>query len=367
MKPTLEQYMDPENIPKKYGGKLDYKFGDLPNFDSSIHKALKWSAPEKLNGYDTMPTGPIRWERYENGNLAAVAVGTEDGKPRNKKIAVLTPSSNVVQTSLGAGHQGHQLFRTTSGVETHPPTPPVDQIDIMEPTREESPAGANRSPSTVTKSPLGVAQPLSTDAPGGTYLDYSDAAAPTATATDTTTTTTTLPYRDGPPATAGVETADNATTHHPSVDRQGTSSTRYAGQSHTHAHGDASAATPLTAGAAGDNYGVMEPNTVGQAPKEHPMPEGAADDGAASASYLDQAKQMAGQALETAAAAGSTALAAVGVSSASNNDNKTAEEDQASSVPRDPRVEQVQPEKVEDFLRAKYPSEGTTKEADAKI
>lgn len=40
VKPTLLQYMDEENIPTKYGGKLDFKFGDMPILEPAIADSL---------------------------------------------------------------------------------------------------------------------------------------------------------------------------------------------------------------------------------------------------------------------------------------------------------------------------------------
>ena len=347
MKSTLEQYIEPENIPKKYGGQLDYKFGDLPNLDATIQKSLTWSSPAKEGGRDTFPTGPIRWQRYENGDLAAIAVGSVKGKARDTKVAVLHPSTKAVQTSLGAGHQGHQMFRTTSGIDTHPATPPDNQVDVMESSREESPEGRVSSTSARGPAPAlvtGAVTAIGTGASGGTYLSYQDVAL--------TSTTTTLPHHGGPPA--GSETYqessfEEAQTHQPSTDREGTSTTRYAEQSNTHAQGTLSEGTPHTKGSHGDTYSVMEPNTVGQAPKEYPLPP---TEEPAAPSYLDQAKSLAGQAYGTATSVGTSALAAVGVGGAKE---ETAEE-KPKTTPHDPAVDAAEPAQVEAFLRAKYSS-----------
>ena len=93
MRSTLEQYVDLDNLPKKYGGNLDWEFGDMPALDPGIVKALDWKQTIEQKGYKTLPIGPIRWE-YEDennngkkGDLVAKAIGTEKGKPRQNVIA----------------------------------------------------------------------------------------------------------------------------------------------------------------------------------------------------------------------------------------------------------------------------------------
>lgn len=353
MKSTLEEYIDPENIPKKYGGKLDYKFGDLPNLDPSIQAALKWAAPEKLNGQNTFPTGPVKWQRYENGHLAAVAVGSENGKARDYKVATLTPGADVAMTSLGV-NQGSHLYRTTTAVETHPSTT-QGQADIPAPTYEDTAASSAPPVSGVST----AASTSGTAAAGGTFLNYHDLNLGSSTSNDghapetSRAGTSTLPYRDSAPVANHEEDDDafqDAETHHPSTDRQGTSSTRYAEQSNTHAHGNVAEGTPHVKGTQGDTYGVMEPNTVGQAPKEHPVPP---QEEPEAPSYLDQAKSLAGQAYGTAAAAGSSALAAVGVGAEKVEGNA---EETETKKPEDPAVDAADPAKVEEFLRGQYKS-----------
>lgn len=91
MRSTLEQYVDLDNLPKKYGGNLDWEFGDMPALDPGIVKALDWKETVEQKGHKTLPIGPIRWE-YEDengkkGDLVAKAIGTEKGKPRRNVIA----------------------------------------------------------------------------------------------------------------------------------------------------------------------------------------------------------------------------------------------------------------------------------------
>ena len=116
---TLEEYIDSENIPKKYGGKLDYEYGMLPVLEPAIDNVLQWENPEIQHGQKTIPSGPIKWEKTPDGGLSAVAVGREKGVPRSRAVARLPPRSPEPQQSR-LRPAPPSLYRTTTGVSTHP-------------------------------------------------------------------------------------------------------------------------------------------------------------------------------------------------------------------------------------------------------
>jgi hypothetical protein len=90
----------------------------------------------------------------------------------------------------------------------------------------------------------------------------------------------------------------------------------------------------------------VEPNTVGQAPKEHPTP--GQDDSAPG--IVDQAKNVASQAVEQAKQLPTTVMSAVGMGS---------KEDQQPSEPEkkeDPAVDNMSGKNVEEFLRSQTKS-----------
>ena len=133
MFPTLSQYIDPENIPKKYGGNLDFEFGMMPILEPAIEKALTWENPEKQNGKNIWPIGPIKWEESSDGTVKAVAVGSEGGKPRRRVIAKLTTEISIkaMHGSLVTGNtpvDEAELALTTVGTATHPPN--TDEADL---------------------------------------------------------------------------------------------------------------------------------------------------------------------------------------------------------------------------------------------
>ena len=83
----MTQYIDIANIPRRYGGKLDYEHGSTPaRLDPSIDEMLKW---ETAAAKGSFPEGPMKWvEGGEQGEKVAVAVGREGGEVRSQRIAV---------------------------------------------------------------------------------------------------------------------------------------------------------------------------------------------------------------------------------------------------------------------------------------
>lgn len=85
VKHTLESFIDPRDIPKKYGGELDFTFGELSNPDPNWEGVVTWE-----NGYSSFPSGPLLWEEIENGTrMACNALGTKDGVQLNDRICTV--------------------------------------------------------------------------------------------------------------------------------------------------------------------------------------------------------------------------------------------------------------------------------------
>ncbi|KAF2122486.1 CRAL-TRIO domain-containing protein [Lophiotrema nucula] len=265
--PTLSQYIDVENIPKKYGGKLDFEFGSMPNIEPEIEAAIKWENPAVQNGKKTLPIGPIRWSVGEDGSMKAVAVGSEKGSPRHTTVFTIPKPVNaklmygpaILNTPIAES----ELALTTVGTHTQPPDPdPSTVYDVPPPSDSPTPS-ATPKPEDLT------------------------------------------------PATSvsGQATEIQPTEFLPI--RQGTSDTRYEQQDHTHASGQLEDGTPHAAvndHGHGDKTVTMEPSTVGQAPKDVSIkPEEPPAPG-----YLDQARQLAASATATVTSTVSSAAGTVG-------------------------------------------------------
>jgi hypothetical protein len=84
----LSEMIDPVNIPCKYGGRLDFEFGMLPDLDLQIKDEVDWENRDGAYMAEDLPQGPMRWIRHEDGRRTAIAVGTMKGEQR--KAAVMT-------------------------------------------------------------------------------------------------------------------------------------------------------------------------------------------------------------------------------------------------------------------------------------
>ena len=255
--PTLSQYIDPENIPKKYGGKLDFNWGDMPHLEPEIESQIRWVNPSVQNGKNTFPLGPMNWERQADGSLAAMAVGSENGSPRRKTIFTIPNPVNSKapkgQTIPNTPIAEEELNLTTAGTHTQPPDPDSSSAVVVD--ADTPPSDSSSTPSETPK--------------------------------------------------AGSITTSNTTTSEPlkpiPIDlpvREGTSDTRYEQQHHTHAAGQLADGTPHAAvndHGHGDKTVTMEPATVGQAPKDVSVPK----EEPPAPGYLEQARLAATSAAST--------------------------------------------------------------------
>ncbi|KAI7580023.1 hypothetical protein KC316_g9189 [Hortaea werneckii] len=430
MRSTLEQYVDLDNLPKKYGGNLDWEFGDMPALDPGIVKALDWKETTEQKGHKTLPIGPIRWE-YEDENgkkgdhLVAKAIGTEKGKPRRNVIAGLHPEAGLARLALSPGRQSvpgnkSQSISNGGGSRTASATAasvqsstPVAAASSSSPSQDQSTTPTTTSEtkrSTEGKkmnAPADYMNPVEGEEGGNqttntktagegegknTYLDYSGLGAGAATAgagagaagaAGATAAGTSTPTSTSTDQNAAVPT--NTTTSSPSAPqqetRQGTSSTRYAQQEGAHAAGQLASGTPETKiDSQGEKQGIMEPGTVGQAPKKHPLrdelgeevkggneggAEGKGNGGSGGSSgVMGQASSYANSAVQSAKSGAVAVMGAVGISGGGGRqkeeeEEKKQEEEAEKEKERrrdDPEVEQMDGRNVEEFLRSKTAS-----------
>jgi len=136
MQKTLESFIDPVNIPKKYGGQLDFTFGDLPVFDPAITKVIQWEGENK-----DFPHGPMYWRNTqgkkvegklgeETKEMSALAVGSIDGKQREESVCTVTRTLGKDQDVDGLTN-GHATAGTQAAL-----------LEKAKTATEESEAGA---------------------------------------------------------------------------------------------------------------------------------------------------------------------------------------------------------------------------------
>ena len=305
-----------DNIPKKYGGNLDWKFGDMPNLDPAIANSLRWRDNFEKNGHKTLPIGPIKLQYDEHGDLLATAIGTEDGKARQRVIAGLHPEDGVARLALSPGRVEPTSTAVAAAATNHAP-----------PTLATAPIAKGTAQVAAPSQPLANGIPMASDADlnigrtPGSHVDESSRRG-----------TYTVPANE-----------ESTTTSSPPDTRAGTSETKYTQQSGTHAEGTLAEGTPeVKVDSQGEKQALMDPHTVGQAPKEHPLPipEEPAP------SMVEQAKEYAGQAVETAKTLPATVMSAVGMG------EKKEEPEQQEAKKEDPAVDDIPGQNVEEFLRS---------------
>ena len=319
MTSTLAKYVDIDNIPKKYGGNLDWNFGDMPNLEPAIANSLRWQENFEQNGHKTLPIGPITLQYDEDGDLDVKIVGSENGKPRNRVIAGLHPRAGVARLALSAGRvDSSKIFQTTTPAQISTPNSKAPAPVIRE---SKSPAPEAPESKMASDANLNVGKnphaSLSPSSRAGTY---------------------TVPYQD----------EENEIASPPTDGRTGTSSTRYQQQEGTHAERTLADGTPHVAvDGQGERQGVMDPNTVGQAPKEHPLPKSEEPQ----PSVMDQAKSYAGQAVEQAKELPTTVMSAVGMG------GKEEESKEQEAKKENPEIDNMAGKNVEEFLRSQTKSD----------
>ncbi|KAJ6016167.1 SEC14 cytosolic factor [Penicillium herquei] len=90
MMPTLTKYIDPENIPSRFGGEFSWEHGTPLDLDINIQSSLECNEA----GKGKFPPGPMKWVLDESGGRTAVAVGRIEGVPRMSRIAQVKVEDN---------------------------------------------------------------------------------------------------------------------------------------------------------------------------------------------------------------------------------------------------------------------------------
>lgn len=146
VRPTLEAFIDPRNIPKKYGGELDFAFGSLSVPDPGWDDVLRFEGDHK-----SFPSGPLLWEDDPNDpeRLLCVGLGSKDGKQRREVVASIARTF-VLPTSTGLADaeaaEAAAAAAATNGVAVH-----EDDVDEGTQTTETDPrAITDESDETVT-------------------------------------------------------------------------------------------------------------------------------------------------------------------------------------------------------------------------
>jgi len=131
---TLSTFIEPSNIPKKYGGTLEYEFGMRPVLDPAEEQHIVWTSPDPIPSNQKWPTGPVKWIPQKDGTLLAMAVGSVDGKERREVIATFHPDGREnmeqakTQTEPMQPMQLPQMSTEPTDTQTQPTQPGTQPI-----------------------------------------------------------------------------------------------------------------------------------------------------------------------------------------------------------------------------------------------
>ncbi|CAN8103217.1 unnamed protein product [Discula destructiva] len=129
--PTLKSFMDVRNIPKKYGGELDFKWSDRPNLDDTIRSAVDWQ-----NGHTEFPDGPVYWVPIEGGTrLQCMARGSVDKKERDEVVGTIAVA---VATQEEEEEEVNQESNGVAAAEVAPKTDEQQQQLQQQPAEEDA-------------------------------------------------------------------------------------------------------------------------------------------------------------------------------------------------------------------------------------
>ncbi|KAH8681097.1 CRAL-TRIO domain-containing protein [Xylariales sp. PMI_506] len=128
--PVLSSFIDPKNIPKQYGGELDFNFFDEPRWDDpEIERIITWK-----NGHTKVPPGPMYLRPCEDGTtIELLAVGSKDKKHRMEVFATI-PKAHPHATEAAAPAES---LVTNPVPLTDGPVEDLNKLTIADETKKE--------------------------------------------------------------------------------------------------------------------------------------------------------------------------------------------------------------------------------------
>ncbi|KAG8168040.1 hypothetical protein KVR01_003729 [Diaporthe batatas] len=164
--PVLSSYIDPANIPRKYGGTLDFAWGDMPNLDPVIRDAADWEGDAAAKASPAFPKGPAYWRPIDGGRrLECVAVGSVDKKERCVRVCTIPVAFPAGEAAAEAQPQGEGEAAAPAVVNGAGSSEAKDA-----PTEPAAPAAApaaeeEKEPATAAAAPATLAPPAAATSP----------------------------------------------------------------------------------------------------------------------------------------------------------------------------------------------------------
>lgn len=113
--PVLTSFMHLKDIPKNYGGELEWDFFDEPAWDDEVERVCQWE-----NGHTAFPPGPLYWQPIDEGKrLECIAVGSKGESDRRERVCTITrayPPKSTEDTLVSTTDS--QTADTLEGEET---------------------------------------------------------------------------------------------------------------------------------------------------------------------------------------------------------------------------------------------------------
>ena len=118
VRPTLEAFIAPENIPARYGGGLAFDWLDPPNLDPRLAERVRWPADARAS----FPKGPLFWRPVSGDpdKLECVATGSSGGAVRRHVACTIKRCCFPAPVDVGAGE--HATARTSGVAAASRPT-----------------------------------------------------------------------------------------------------------------------------------------------------------------------------------------------------------------------------------------------------
>ncbi|KZL87466.1 cral trio domain-containing protein [Colletotrichum incanum] len=157
VRPTLEQFIEPRNIPKQYGGELEFNFGDQPTVDPAWEGVVQWE-----NGHSSFKSRPAVWRETEDGTrVECIGIGSINGVEQKELICSVpktwppktsTPAAEPTPAATPATKEGS----VTEGTQTEPvkatdaPEPELQKLSLSDTKEiaEKHTEGSTASPPT---------------------------------------------------------------------------------------------------------------------------------------------------------------------------------------------------------------------------
>lgn len=141
--------MEIEDIPKKYGGKLDFECGMMPSLDPKIRQCLTMNPSAESEKY--FLTAPVRWiDAGDDEEMTAIGVGSIDGKQRKEPVCTL--HSMAVRVATNASNFQSQRTEKVGSLPT--PAGAAEDQSHLPPPAYEGQSGPSGSGTASEKAPL---------------------------------------------------------------------------------------------------------------------------------------------------------------------------------------------------------------------